>query len=208
MEHIPTTEHDTGPSAGPPPEARFAELFRSGYPLLWGIAMGMAGNETDAEDVVQESVLIGLRKFSGFTPGTSFNAWMAAIVRNVAKNHLRKRNRHRHQPQQDYPGAQPSPRGEPIQHATRGEVDADRQDFDDRLLAALQTLTPVGRACLLLRTLHELDYEAIGELMEIPKNTELSHVHRSRQALRDLLTDPDTPTGQAIASTENDRGSP
>ena len=202
MNNDSSNASDDVPHEGPVTEARFAELFRQCYPLLWGIALGMTGNRADAEDVVQESVLIGLRKRGDYREGTRFGAWMSAIVRHVANNQRRKTTRHRHHPLQDQ-AIHDQPSGSPgsLQDAREGVVDADRQAFDDRLFSALQSLSPIARACLLLRTLHEMDYQSIAELMDIPKNTALSHVHRSRQSLRELLIDQRHEAGPTIGGT-------
>ena len=159
--------------------------------MLWGVAWGMTGNRADAEDVVQEAGLIGFRKRDAYVEGTRFDAWMGAIVRHVANNQRRKNTRHHHQPLHDHPTS-PGPAFRPasLESTAKGMVDADAQAFDDRLLIALRTLSPVARACLLLRTLHGMDYQAIAEIMDIPQNTALSHVHRARQSLRAILATP------------------
>ncbi|MBX2850787.1 MAG: sigma-70 family RNA polymerase sigma factor [Phycisphaeraceae bacterium] len=199
MANDSSDQPDTIGQAGPLTDVSFAELFRSSYPVLWGIALGMTGNRADAEDVVQEAALIGFRKRSTYEPGTRFHAWMAAIVRNTANNQRRKTTRNRHQELQDnqLQAAAPDRTGS-LEAASQGVIQADLQAFDDQLLEALQSLTPVARACLLLRTVHELDYDAIAEVMDIPKNTALSHVHRARKTLREKLSGraaPDTKEG-------------
>lgn len=189
MAKTPPTEGAAVPSTAQTSSADFAELARSCYPLLWGIAMGMTGNRADAEDVVQESLLIGFRKRESYTPGTRFEAWMATIVRNVANNTRRKKTRQRGEPLFETEAktgpAKPANTPEAMAH---GAFDADANQFDDKLAEALQHLAPDARACLLLRTLHDMDYQSIADLMGMPKNTALSHVHRARQTLRDILS--------------------
>src|SRR6185503_13659537 len=65
--------------------------------------------------------------------------------------------------------------------------EADTGAFDDHVVAGLRELGEVPRACLLLRTLRELSYAEIAELLEIPEGTAMSHVHRARLALRARL---------------------
>jgi len=149
------------------------------------------GRRTDAEDVLQEAAMIGLRKISDFEEGTNFAAWMGGIVRNVARNHARKRRRRATadaDPQviDASRTARPGSVSEPGLDR-RGRVDADEAGFDDRVRRALETLDETARACLLLRTLRELPYREIALLLDIPEGTAMSHVHRSRQSLRALL---------------------
>ena len=59
----------------------------------------------------------------------------------------------------------------------------------DRLVAALGTLAPDARQCLVLRLLEGFSYKEIAEMMEIPVGTVMSHVHRARIKLREQLAE-------------------
>jgi RNA polymerase sigma-70 factor (ECF subfamily) len=169
---------------------------------LWVIAAAVLGRKTDAEDVLQEAAMIALRKISDFEEGTNFGAWMGGIVRNVARNYARKRRRRATSdvdPQAiDASRAAHSLGGGvggggwgPITPSLdpHGRVDADEAGFDDRVLKALNTLDETARACLLLRTLRDMPYREISQLLEIPEGTAMSHVHRARAALRAMLAE-------------------
>jgi RNA polymerase sigma-70 factor (ECF subfamily) len=56
-------------------------------------------------------------------------------------------------------------------------------------MRALRGVSEVARACLLLRTLEGMPYARISELLQIPEGTAMSHVHRTRQFLRERLAD-------------------
>ena len=171
----------------------FTALFQSSYRLLWFIASGIVGDRTLAEDVVQEAAIVALGKWDQFKPGTSFNAWMGQIVRFVALNYARRRQKRRAIGLDQ--GAlenlacvadnSPDPGGLSI--GLGGELPDDQRHFDDQMMEALGTLSGTARACLLLRTLEGLNYAEIAELLDIPQGTAMSHVHRSRRALRQYL---------------------
>lgn len=156
--------------------AVFADRFRECSSALWCIAAAVLGERTHAEDVLQEAAMIGLAKLESFVPHTSFAAWMGQIVRFTALNHRRKLQRRAHSetvgdpPDLDAPAPWPS-------------------GFDARTAAALTTLSEIARTCLLLRTVLELEYAEIGELLAIPAGTAMSHVHRARARMRALLED-------------------
>ena len=164
----------------------FTTRFQSDARVLWTLAAGLLGDSTEAEDVCQEAFLAAYGKRDRFEPGTNFLAWMGRFVRNVATNELRKRARrqtastdpvvldHRGS---SFAGSAPRPEDELY----------DVEDFDERLMAGLRELGEVPRACLLLRTLRELSYTEIAALLELPEGTAMSHVHRSRLALRAKL---------------------
>lgn len=184
----------------------FARRFQESARTLWTIAAGVLGDPGRAEDVLQEACMIALHKLEQFEPGepgTSFAAWMGAIVRNVARNEARKGARRATRPvppetlaelctERDGGGA-PGPLDDPID--ARGELRPGHAAFDDALDRALAELRPIQRAALLLRTLRGLDYREISAALDIPEGTAMSHVHRARKALRMRLTETDHGVG-------------
>jgi RNA polymerase sigma-70 factor (ECF subfamily) len=164
----------------------FSARFQADARVLWTLAAGLLGDSTEAEDVCQEAFLAAYGKRDRFERGTSFLAWMGRFVRNLATNELRKRARRQTESQdpvvldlhRSSAGGAERPEGELY----------DQEEFDERLLAGLRELGEVPRACLLLRTLRELSYTEIAGLLELPEGTAMSHVHRSRLALRARLS--------------------
>lgn len=179
----------------------FAAEYQKAYRVLWVVAAGVLGRSAGAEDVLQDAALLALKKVDQFEPGTHFVAWMAQMVRFVALNQLRKQTRshatsldgadagamrelpHRTSP----PEAPGGGGGADLRLGPRGQVPPGQRSFDDELMRALGALSEVARACLLLRTIEGLDYQEIGRVLDIPEGTAMSHVHRSRMRLRELL---------------------
>src|SRR3954468_10321214 len=60
---------------------------------LFRLAMWFERSRTDAEDVVQETMIQALRSFHRFTPGTNCRAWLATILQRVVSNRRRARRR-------------------------------------------------------------------------------------------------------------------
>ena len=170
----------------------FSARYQGAHRTLWLVAASVLGERNDAEDVLQEAAMIGLRKLGEFDPATSFTAWMSGIIRNVARNSARKRVRRHTSPADPATldqsraggvGAAPTPAFD-----RKGEIRADQSAFDDRLVRALSMLEGTARTCLLLRTLSDMPYREISQILEIPEGTAMSHVHRSRQVLRAALS--------------------
>ncbi|CAN5298984.1 RNA polymerase sigma-70 factor [soil metagenome] len=125
---------------------------------LFGLAYRMTGSAADADDVVQETYLRATAQPPA--PG-NVEPWLVTVALNVARDRLRKRRRER------YVGSWlPSP-------IDVSELDAEPLSPDDRgtearysmlesvsfaFLLALEALTPLQRAVLLLRDV--LDYSA------------------------------------------------
>ena len=172
----------------------FATRYQSAWPTLWAIAVAVLGDRTGADDVLQEAAVIALEKLDQFDPQTNFPAWMGRIVRFVALNHGRRRS--------NMPAAHLDPvtldrsasskreaAGAPLNN--RGQIPPDQEDFDDRLMSALNMLDETARACLLRRTLMNMPYREISIALDIAEGTAMSHVHRARTALRQRLSESD-----------------
>jgi RNA polymerase sigma-70 factor, ECF subfamily len=171
--------------------AEFSARLETSRRTLWLIAAGVLSGRADAEDCVQEAAMIGLSKVDDFDPATSFPAWMGGIVRNVARNHARKHARRHTSPSDplvlDQSRTAQQPPGRPPRLDRGGHITEGHEEFDERVLEALNHLEETARACLLLRVLHEMPYREIAQWLGIPEGTAMSHVHRSRQALRRQL---------------------
>src|SRR5215217_844825 len=79
---------------------RAARFERDALPFLdqlYGAAMRMTRNPSDAEDLVQETFAKAYASFHQFRPGTNLKAWLYRILTNTFINNYRKKQR---QPQQ------------------------------------------------------------------------------------------------------------
>jgi RNA polymerase sigma-70 factor, ECF subfamily len=155
--------------------AEFARRFEESQRTLWFIAAGVLGDRTAAHDVVQEAAAIAMTKLNEFDSSTNFTAWMGQIVRFVALNEARSRQRRR-------TTTSPEPAyqiGSRMAHAEPG--------LDEHVQAGLMSLDDPARTCLLLRIVHGMSYSEISQALNIPEGTAMSHVHRSRLALRERL---------------------
>lgn len=191
---MPTTAPVDDPvrSRGAPPvltPEAFARAFQAQRPVFATLAAAVLGRRSDAEDVLQDACAVALGKLDTFEVGTNFAAWMGQIVRFVALNALRRRQgRESLSPERIDESWLAAPVAEePADARTLGELSRDQEHFDDEVVAALARLSPMARACLLLRAVQDLDYSDLSKLLGIPEGTAMSHVHRARNALRVAL---------------------
>jgi RNA polymerase sigma-70 factor (ECF subfamily) len=192
--------HSQPPEAGRSNRARslspdeFADRLKDSFRILWLIAVGITRDATAAEDVVQDAAMVALGKLDDFDRTTNFTAWMSQTVRFVAYNHSRKENRRRASSVDpvDMDGHAVAPAThelgfDGVAAARSGRLPTEQTHFDDAVVRALESVSEVARSCLLLRTLADLDYAEISKLLGIPEGTAMSHVHRTRAALREQL---------------------
>lgn len=195
-----------GPRMAPLSRDEFATLWQRHGRIFWALAAGVLGRPDEIEDVLQDAAMIGISKLAEFERDTSFTAWMGRVVRFVALNRGRLRMRRQTE------ATDPVVLDQAIAAPVRGLADASGADgdlaflasqIDDELLAALSRLKTKPRACLLLRALAELDYDAIGEVLGIRSGTAMSHVHRARGELQRTLA----PGGDRTTTTTTTRRS-
>jgi len=158
----------------------FARRYEECHRTLWFIAAAILGDKTQAHDVVQEAAAIAMTKLAEFNPATNFTAWMGQIVRYVALNESRTRQRRRSSTAPDALDSVPAGRSAGLATGVSGQL-------DEHVAAGLMSLDELPRTCLVLRIVHGLAYSEIAAALSIPEGTAMSHVHRSRLALRERL---------------------
>ncbi|MFQ5989492.1 MAG: sigma-70 family RNA polymerase sigma factor [Candidatus Methylomirabilales bacterium] len=154
---------------------------------LYNFALGLAKNEEDAADLVQETYLRALRFRHRFQPGTNLRAWLFKILRHAFIDNYWRRSR---EPALEDPDPESG-------SATLAEVEGVRGEQAgplDRLVRvdlkeALEQLPDPFRTAILLSDVEGLSIEEIAEIMESPKNTVKTRLFRGRQMLRKLLSD-------------------
>ncbi len=158
---------------------------------LYGAALRMTRNPSDAEDVVQETFAKAYASFHQFTPGTNLKAWLYRILTNTYINSYRKRQR---EPQmtggeevEDWQMARAA------EHTSAGLKSAEMEALehlpDTDVREALQRLAPDFRLAVYLADVEGFSYKEIAEIMGTPIGTVMSRLNRGRTQLRRHLAD-------------------
>ena len=69
------------------------EIYYSSYPKMYAVAVSILKNETDAEDVVQDSFIKAFSSLDKLNDAQSFEPWLGKIVSNKCKDYLKKKKR-------------------------------------------------------------------------------------------------------------------
>lgn len=155
---------------------------------VYNLVSRLVDDPADAADAVQEVFLRVFRKVAWFRGESSLKTWIYRIAINEARNQRRWFGRHRQREvgleTEDASGRhgvwledqQPSPFDIALDHETRALIED-----------ALNEVSPVFRAALVLREIEGLSYEEIAEILEVSLGTVKSRILRGRQALRKSL---------------------
>jgi RNA polymerase sigma-70 factor (ECF subfamily) len=71
----------------------FDRLYRDNQPKVYRLALSLAGNAHDAEDITQEAFFLAFRSYNGFREESSFFTWLYRIAINVSNDHLKQRTK-------------------------------------------------------------------------------------------------------------------
>jgi RNA polymerase sigma-70 factor (ECF subfamily) len=160
----------------------FEELATPLLRPLYNFARWLTRDTHQAEDLVQETFARALKGFSGFQPGTNFQAWMFRILRNSFLSSRSNRAIHLSVEEEGEDVLLP-----PDPHTPESILM--NAGLHERIQAALERLPLPYREVLLLCDVEEMKYQDIAELVGIPLGTVMSRISRARRLLRGMLAE-------------------
>jgi RNA polymerase sigma-70 factor (ECF subfamily) len=157
---------------------------------LYRVALRLAKNRHEAEDLVQETYLKAYRHFHQFERGTNCRAWLFKILRNNFLNSVKRLGRELLE-HSDRGRNDPRPAaGEDVESSSF--MDHPEQEFFERLIdreveQALENLPSVFREVVVLVDLEECSYKEAAQICDLPIGTVMSRLSRGRLLLRQAL---------------------
>jgi len=153
--------------------------------LIFGQAYRMTGNESDAEEIVQETFLRAYRGLASFEDRSNFGTWLFRIATNCSLDLLARRKSQpqpaiteddEDPPEDRLPSESPSP--ERLLYS---------RELQARIGEAMDGLTPVERAAFVLRHFEGQSIEEIAAALHVRAGAAKQSIFRAVQKMRQSL---------------------
>ncbi|MGZ4111490.1 MAG: RNA polymerase sigma factor [Tumebacillaceae bacterium] len=157
------------------PEA-LSQFLRTVEPFIYQTAYYLTGKKMDAEDVTQESLWKVCRSLGQFHGQGSLRGWIHRVVVNTFREQARKRKA----PTVEFDDA--------LQSTDLSvEQQVESKMTEETLYQAIAMLPMNYREVLVLRHVHDMSYQEIGEALELTEAQVKTRLFRGREKLRTLF---------------------
>jgi len=169
--------------------AAFEDLLRPYEARVYHVVRRITRNHADAADVYQEAVLRAFEKLSDYKQEAAFGTWLHRIAVNCALMRLRSSSRSPLVLEDDavkfnWMGMHT----QPVQNwAESAEAPAERAEMRAALSEALEGLSDVDRAIVLMKDAEGLSHEEIAAATGLSPGAARTRLHRARLSLRARL---------------------
>jgi len=163
--------------------AAYEELAAKYYRRVFMVILGMVHHRDDAMDVAQETFYRAFKNIRRFQGGSNFYTWVYRIAVNLAIDFQRRQKRSivdlKENMDEVVVDAETSG-GDPLREVQ------DRR-LGEKLLGAINELTPDHKAVIVMRAVEGLSYKEIGRIMGCSEGTIMSRLHYARKKLKEKL---------------------
>jgi len=165
---------------------QFRKLAMGELQAVYRLALHLARNSPDADDLVQETYARAFKSEATFKMAeTGVRPWLLKILHNIF---LTKIKRARLEPvATDFSNDLAENRDENAALSGQALADLDWEQIDERLKNAIQELPEAYRTVFLLSAVEGLKYREVADVLEMPIGTVMSRLYRARTMLLEQL---------------------
>jgi len=154
---------------------------------IYHLGLRLTGTEQDAEDILQETFLIMVKKIHQFKGNSSFYTWLYRIAVNIGLRKLKSKPRKYQHVSIDDPDIEYMSSAETADWPDFDYSQVNQKDFRKKLDQLIEKLPDIYRTVFILRDLHELSTEDTSKILQItPSNTKI-RLMRARTFLKEEL---------------------
>lgn len=199
---------------GDPAERRaFSDVARDHLDGLYGFCVRLTNDPSDADDLVQETLLRGMRAYDDLRDPSRAKGWLFAIATNAARDLFRARGRQVATVPIDTVDAdgdefslfQTLAIEDPFPYSDELHLDFLRLFGDDDVRTVFGSITPAFRLPLILTVVHGFSCKEAAAILDIPLGTVLTRLHRGRKQLERGLWEYAVTNGLVTTTDEGQR---
>ncbi|MDO8485515.1 MAG: sigma-70 family RNA polymerase sigma factor [Candidatus Limnocylindrales bacterium] len=191
----------------------FADVARDHLDRLYGFCVRLTNNPSDAEDLVQETLLRAMRAYGDLRDPSRTKGWLFAIATNTRRDLYRAQGRQVATVPLETTGAEGDEFSlfetiaieDPFPYSDELHLDFLRLFHDDDVRAVFGSITSVFRLPLILTVIHGFSCKEAAAILDIPLGTLLSRLHRGRKQLERGLWDYAVANGLVTTTDEDER---
>ena len=168
-------------------EAAIRSIMKSNNRKLYRLARGILRNDSEAEDVVQETYVLAFTHLDGFRGDAGLSTWLSRIAINEALGRLR-----RQRPAVEWTSLQP---GEletnaqiiqfPLSAVSDPEKTMAQREIQQVVEHAIDDLPEAFRIVFMTRVVEGMNVEETADILGLKPETVKTRLHRARAMLRD-----------------------
>ncbi len=171
------------------PARPFAAVAREHLDGLYGYCVRLTSDRTEAEDLVQDTLLRAMRAYPQLREQNSVKGWLFAIATNGWRDLCRARGRaptvslDDEDPDEGFSLFATLAIEDPFPYSDELHLDFLRLFHDEDVQEVFARINPVFRAPLILTTIHGFSCKEAAAILDVPLGTLLSRLHRGRKQL-------------------------
>lgn len=154
------------------------EILFAEYESVYRYVLSLCRNETEAQDITQETFLKAMNALSGFKGGSTLYTWLCTIARNLWIDHCKKLHR-------EY-----TPESWEEYTADHGKTMEERvldRDLSMQIHRILHTLQEPYKEVFSLRVFGQLSFTDIAELFAKSESWARVTYHRAKKMISEIL---------------------
>lgn len=182
----PTTPTSFSAAESQAADVAFAAVALPLLPMVARVAHALTREQSDADDLVQETYLRAFRKWETFTPGSDCRRWLLTICRNAFRDRYRREKATEVIADVELESIAVAE----LHNAARDAGVADlysRVDLGPAIGRAIADLAPVFREVVVLCDVEGFTYEEAADVVGVPIGTIRSRLYRGRRTLQEAL---------------------
>ncbi len=160
----------------------FRKLVGATTPFVFSVAFRMTGDEDQAKDIVQETMVTVWQKLHGIRSVEGYKVWVYRITLNKCYDHLRKKRNNI-----EYRADEAVWSGLSGTIADDSASEMENREIAQIINALTEKLSPKQKAVFILADLEDMTAEEISEITGMSRTTIKANLYHARKSISQMV---------------------